>query len=145
MDNIDTKKLLFRVASEVVSVAKDLAPYKTGNLARDIQVLEVEETFATIGNTKLADYAKFVHEGTGIHGARKKRIKPKKGKALKTPFGFRKSVAGQKAQPYLTNALSEYANRGGLKRALDDFGDEANEDIIESFKKSINNHNITWS
>lgn len=138
------KNLLYRVGAEVVNEAKDIAPYAKGNLKRDIQVFtdDINKLEIDIGNTLLAPYALYVHEGTGLFGPKKKRITPKKAKALKTPYGYRKSIAGQKAQPYLSDGLENYINNGGLNRALDAAADDVGEEVFKDIKKSLKNVNI---
>lgn len=135
------EKLLFRVGSEVANEAKKIAPYKTGNLKRDIQIFDehLNKGEVSIGNTLLAEYASFVHNGTGLYGKHKKRITPKRKKALKTPFGTFKSVAGQKAQPYLRDGLSNYIKSGGLDRAVDECGDDLNEEIAKNLFEGLSN------
>ena len=86
------KNFLFRIGSGIVLKAKYIAPIKTGNLKKDIQVFDdrIEGLEIEVGNTKLAPYAKFVHDGTAPHV-----IKPKKMKALanvKTGQMFGKKV-----------------------------------------------------
>jgi len=141
MNNDDQaiKNLLFRIGSEVASKAKDLAPYDTGNLQKDIQVWDenIDNYEISIGNSKLTPYAPFVHSGTGIHGKYKRKITPKKGKALKTPYGLKASVDGQKANPYLINGLEEYVNGGGLNRALNDTGDDISEEVFKNISESF--------
>jgi HK97 gp10 family phage protein len=56
-----------------------------------------------------AGYGRYVHEGTGIYGPKKKKIVPKTKKALAFVVGgkklVRRSVKGMKARPWLRNAL----------------------------------------
>jgi len=147
MDDIgqeSIKKLLRRVGEETVSKARDVAPYVTGNLHDDIQLftenlgsLEIE-----IGNSLIVKYAPWVHNGTGLYGKYKTKIVPKNKKALKTPFGIFKSTNGQKAQPYLTDGLSNYIKSGGFDRALNDAGDDLSEEIFDGLKKSLKNITI---
>jgi HK97 gp10 family phage protein len=55
-----------------------------------------------------ADYAVFVHDGTGLYGPRKQKIVPKTARALKIPgIGYRKSTRGQKPQPFMETAREE--------------------------------------
>jgi len=137
------KNLLFRVASEVSSGAKDIAPILSGNLQNDIKVyMNESDLSAEIGNSKLTPYAEFVHNGTGLYGQYKTKIVPKKGKALKTPFGYRKSVAGQKAQPYLKDALKTYVNGGGLDRALSSCATSLKKEVIKNIEISLKNVSI---
>jgi len=144
-DNLQAiEKLLFRVGSEVANEAKETAPYQTGNLKRDIQVFSehLDKGEVSIGNSLLAEYAPFVHEGTGLYGKHKRKITPKNKKALKTPFGIFKSTKGQKAQPYLTDGLSNYIKSGGFDRAIDACGDEMSEEIFDNLKDSLKNIEI---
>jgi hypothetical protein len=134
--NKDKKNLeafLFRVGSEIVSDAKNLAPYATGNLERDIQLWDdnISNLEIEVGNSKLTPYAVWVHDGTKPH-----EIRPKNKKALKTPFGPRKKVnhPGTKANPYLQNAVDNYDS----KPALNDLGDKICEDVFENIKKGFN-------
>lgn len=136
ISNIDKKHIeafLLRVGSEIVSDAKDIAPFATGNLIADVQVWDdnISNLEIEIGNSKLAPYAIFVHDGTKPH-----EIRPKNKKALKTPFGPRKKVnhPGTKANPYLQNAVDNYNS----KPALSDLGDKISEDIFENIKKGFN-------
>jgi len=134
------ENLLFRVASEVASGAKDVAPLLSGNLQNDIKVdMDEDKLEASVGNSKLTPYAVFVHDGTGLYGKYHMRIVPKKGKALKTPFGYSKSVAGQKAQPYLKDALKTYVNGGGLDRALKSCQNNLKKEILEGMKENLKN------
>ncbi|MGE4517307.1 MAG: HK97 gp10 family phage protein [Arcobacteraceae bacterium] len=135
MNDIDKKHIeafLFRVGSEIANDAKDLAPYATGNLERDIQVFDdnISNLEIEIGNSKLTPYARFVHDGTEPH-----EIRPKNKKALKTPFGVRKKVnhPGTKANPYLQKAVDNY----NFNPALSELGDKISEDVFESIKKSL--------
>lgn len=56
-------------------------------------------------------YARFVHDGTGLFGPKKRKITPKTKKALRfkpkgsARFVIRRSVAGMVANPFLKDAL----------------------------------------
>ncbi len=130
-----TKKLLFRVASGIVSDAKRIAPRASGNLKKDIQVISVDTARALIGNTRIASYAKFVHEGTKPH-----TIKPKKKKALKTPYGLFRSVKhpGTKANPYLVNAADGFFVSTKFDNAVRAFENETAQKIELEINKKIN-------
>lgn len=137
--NIDkiSENFLFQVGSEVTEIAREkTAPIKTKNLKRDIQVINVSSKSVTIGNTLKASYAKFVHNGTGIYGPEKRKITPKKARALKTPYGFRKSIKGQKANPYLENAFNEYV-KSGLKRVTNSLAKEIGTKIASDIKVTL--------
>ena len=57
------------------------------------------------------NYARYVHDGTGVYGPRHTPIRPRRGKFLRfRPRGSRKwiyarQVKGMKPNPFLTNAL----------------------------------------
>ena len=110
------ERLLFRAASEVVERAKVIAPYKTGNLQRDIQVFDddINQGEVSIGNTALASYAPYVHYGTGRQARGRSRSPNKR---------------GQKAQPYLEDALDDCA--GGMS-----------DEIFNNIRDSLNNFRI---
>jgi len=133
------KKLLVRVGEEAATEARKIAPYDTSNLHNDIQVFDskLSSLEIEIGNSLLAPYARFVHEGTGLYGKYKQKIVPKTKKALKTPFGVFKSTKGQKAQPYLTDAVSNYINSGGLDKAINDAGNELSAEIFKKIKEEL--------
>lgn len=137
--NIDkiSENFLFQVGSEVTEIARDkTVPFVTGNLRKDIQVIDVSPKSVTVGNTLKASYAKFVHYGTGIYGPKKRNITPKKARALKTPYGFKKSIKGQKANPYLKNAFNEYL-KSGLKRATKSLAKEIGTKIASDIKVTL--------
>lgn len=116
------------------------APVVTGRLRGDITVFpQTKPNEISVGNSALIDYAVYVYYGTGIYGPKKKRITPKKAKALKTPYGYRTSVAGQKANPYLDDALDALVRSGRLNRLLGEFGDDMSEEIFEGITASLNN------
>lgn len=137
--NIDkiSENFLFQIGSEVADIAGEkTAPFKTGNLRKDIQVINVSPKSVTIGNTLKASYAKFVHGGTGLYGPKKAKITPKKARALKTPYGFKKSIKGQKPNPYLENAFNEYV-KSGLKRATNSLAKEIGTKIASDIKVTL--------
>ena len=136
ISNADKKHIeafLFKVGGEIVRDAKDIAPYATGNLQSDIQVWDdnISNLEVELGNSRLAPYAWYVHEGTDPYV-----IRPKNAKALKTPYGPRKKVnhPGIKANPYLENAVLIYNS----KPALDDLGNKICEDVFINIKKGFN-------
>jgi len=137
------KDLLYRIGAEIKNEAQREAPYRTGNLRNDLQVFDdkIAQLEVRIGQTKLAPYAVYVHVGTGISGPKKARIYPKKKKALNTPWGPRKSIAGQKPNPYMTRALANYKT-GGLNRALDYAAVDIGQAIIKDIRAALKSPNI---
>ena len=113
------------------------APYRTGDLKASHTVQEVGPLSVAVGTNLV--YAKWVHEGTGIYGPRKVRITPTKKKALYWP-GARhpvKSVAGQKANPYMERALELV-----YPEVPDILSDPLLEGIAEEIQKSLKNITI---
>ena len=134
ISDIDKKHIeafLFRVGNEIAIDAKDLAPYATGNLERDIQVrddniskLEIEVGNSSItgtGKENPGNYALYVHEGTGIYARNRSKT------------NGRLKKGGIKPQPYLENAVDNY----NFKPALDDLGNKICEDVFENIKKGF--------
>ena len=124
----ELQDLLFRIATEVANRAKEIAPVVTGNLRNDIQVFDehISSGFVEVGNTTIAPYAKAVHFGTKPY-----EIRPKRAKALKTPYGLYKKVKhpGIKANPYLEKALDDVNKDGSIDKIFDNFS-EVEEMII---------------
>lgn len=129
------KKFLFRVGSEIANIAKEKAPYKTGNLKKDIKVISYSHKKAIVGNTKLAPYARFVHEGTKPHiiKAKNKKVLASKGKI----FGKKVNHPGTKANPYLKNAANRYINSSGFTRAKSALANEVKNRLINDIKKAV--------
>ncbi|CUU80055.1 HK97 gp10 family phage protein [Campylobacter hyointestinalis] len=131
------EKFLFRVGSEVANEAKKIAPYKTGNLKKDIQVISVNDKSVTIGNTKLAPYAKFVYFGTKPHIIKVKKAKALANKKSGLVFGKKVNHPGTKANPYLKNALDSYIKGGGFTRAKSALANEVRNRIVNDIKKAV--------
>lgn len=131
------KKFLFRVGSETANEAKKVAPYKTGNLKKDIGVISVNDKSVTIGNTTLASYAKFVHYGTKPHIIKAKKAKALANKKSGLVFGKKVNHPGTKANPYLKNAFENYIKSGGLARAKSALANEVRNRIVNDIKKAV--------
>ncbi len=131
------KRFIFRVASEVVNNAKEIAPYKTGNLKKDIKVISYSHKKAVIGNTKLAPYAKFVHFGTKPHMIKIKKAKALANKKSGLVFGKMVNHPGTNANPYLKNAFDNYVKNGGLARAKSALANEVKNRLINDIKKAV--------
>jgi hypothetical protein len=130
----DTKVLLGKVALLGVAEAKKLVPRATGNLGRTIRVGTVTDKSAQVvaGGTSSVGYARYVEEGTGIHGPRKRRITPRRARMLSWVAGgsrrtgrgpgarriFAKSVAGRKATPYLVPGVQRAVERAGVRDTI---------------------------
>jgi HK97 gp10 family phage protein len=123
---------MLRRGVRVQARARRNAPSKTGRLRTSIEVASVPRvvagvtTFAIVVGTDL-EYAKWVHDGTGVYGPRHTPIRPKTGSVLvfegrrlgvqlkKGGKGPRivvvREVAGQKARPFLKDALKAVRGR----------------------------------
>jgi hypothetical protein len=113
--------------------ARRNAKARTGRLRGSIEVASVPRvvsgvtTFAIIVGSNL-DYAKWVHDGTGIYGPRHTLIRPKssqylvfparrlgvtlKGSKRKPRMVFTPQVKGQHPNPFLKDALRAARGRG---------------------------------
>lgn len=131
----------YRIASKIANEAQDIAPVRTRNLRNDIKVYEEGDMVMSVGNSNLASYAKYVHNGTGLYGPHKKRIFPKTKKALAFTYKgkkmVRKSVKGQRAQPYLTDAAKTYIIAGGFDAAVTELADEIGTTLAGMVKKQL--------
>lgn len=140
MTNSESIERFLDLAGEMLrSDAVREAPVREGRLRGDITVFPKRRGEVSVGNTTLIDYAKHVYYGTGIYGRRGQRIVPKRGKALKTPWGYRTSVAGQRANPYLDRALESMVSSGRLDRLLDGFVDEMDAEIFDRISAGLQN------
>jgi hypothetical protein len=82
----DTEKMMGFLGQIVVGEAKiNTRPFrKTGNLGRSIRVDSVTRSSVTViaGGSGGVGYARFVEQGTGIYGPKKRKIVPKHAKML---------------------------------------------------------------
>jgi HK97 gp10 family phage protein len=103
---------LLRAAGVVEAADVAEAPVRTGNLADRIRKY-LEGRRAHIVST--APYSIHVHQGTGIYGPHKTKIVPTTKKALAFQIGgktlIRRSVKGQKANPFMTRGLNKVERR----------------------------------
>jgi hypothetical protein len=103
-----------RAVSSVVrkteAIAVATAPVDEGRLKNARNSGVRDEGTRLVGFVEFTvDYALFVMKGTGIYGPTGQRIKPKTAKLLAFRIDgqlvFAKSVRGQRAQPFLVEAL----------------------------------------
>ena len=100
---------------------------------------KIDSFSISVGNTKLAPYAKFVYFGTRPHV-----IKPKKMKALANKksgqiFGKRVNHPGTKANPYLEKAFSEYVSSASFEKAKEQLAKDIGDETVKFITSSINN------
>lgn len=101
---------MLRRGRKVQSAARRRINSRTGALSRSIEVdiVIVDRTAGARIGTNLS-YARFVHDGTGVHGPNRRPIKPTRRKAL--AFGgvggnvVVASSRGQRGTHFLRNAL----------------------------------------
>lgn len=103
----------------ILRIEKKEAPVKSGNLRRNIE-FSYKPISAMV--YPRSGYAVFVESGTGLYGARKDYIRPKRAKVLAFKINgkmiFAKKVKGQKANPFVarTADLAE----GKINKIFDD-------------------------
>lgn len=89
------------------------APRDHGKLAGSFKVRKEGEMSYTVFTP--TEYASFVHEGTGIYGPAGRRITPKRASVLVFDWmgdtWFRKSVAGQRPNPFADRAIAKSERR----------------------------------
>lgn len=99
----DKRQKMQRVVLAGEAIAKREAPVKTGHLRRTITSrVERGGDRGVIGTN--APHARSVHEGSRPH-----TIRPRRAKALKTPYGIFKKVKhpGTRANPFLTRTAKK--------------------------------------
>jgi hypothetical protein len=130
----DTKAQLRAMQIATVSEAQALVPRKSGHLQRSIRPGRVADDFAIV--EARTPYARYVEEGTGLYGPKKKRIVPKTKKAMRwkgsgvrlsgrsrsgaegTGWAFATSIKGRRKTPYLIPGAKAAMRKAGLKDAI---------------------------
>lgn len=104
-----------RTAARTQRHARSEVPVRQGTLQNSIHIINSGRLSAVVKPT--ADYALYVHEGTGVYGPKKRRIVAK-GRALAFQVDgqivFRKSVKGQKPNKFMKRtyeAVQPWAQR----------------------------------
>lgn len=136
--------LLETVAREVVKIAQEEAPEKSGELKGSIDIISISDTEAIVGhkyNDKIVVnwrgaktiYPLFVHEGTSAHV-----IMPRTKKALhwKGASHHVRSVKhpGQKANPYFKRAVKNKRIETIIRKYVDNLVKQVAKDIEDSSK-----------
>ena len=110
---------LLRRGEKVVSRAKSLCPVASGRLRNSITPELVETSVGPVVRVGTnVEYARFVHDGTGIYGPRAQRIEPTRTKVFKWKakgagaafanddgYVIASSTAGMRGVPFLRDAL----------------------------------------
>ena len=98
---------LIHAAEAIEGKAVKGAPVATSNLANAItSSVDDDGEEARVFVSDAAPYGIFVHEGTGLFGPKKQRIRPKKAQALFWPGAAHpvRSIAGMQGRPFLHDA-----------------------------------------
>ena len=113
----DTKQTIDEQGRRYVSIARQEAPRKTGKFASGLTYrpfISVRQNQVSAGFEALAPspLARWIKKGTGIHGPRKRRIVPRKAKALRFEIGgtvvFARSTQGMQKNPYHNRAFRRW-------------------------------------
>jgi Bacteriophage HK97-gp10, putative tail-component len=123
------KPVLKALQIATVSEAQKRVPRKTGHLQRNIVPGALTDDHAIV--EARTPYARYVEEGTGIHGPRKKRIQPGvvmawkangrltgRARARGSSTIFATSTQGAKAQPYLVPGAKAAVEASGSKDVI---------------------------
>lgn len=111
----DTLLFTREVVAAIAVRARQLAPRDSGNLRRRINP-DPPRAFGTrVTSRVVADtpYAIYQHEGTGVYGPRRARIRPTRRRALRFRWKkvgavvFFRSVAGTRPTKFLVRAVDE--------------------------------------
>jgi phage gpG-like protein len=101
-----------RVQTRARQILREAGRIDTGRLVNSITVQMITRAGAPVAQIGTnVEYARFIHDGTGIYGPRGAPIRPKRGDFLVfTPKGstqvvFARQVRGIRPTPYLKNAL----------------------------------------
>lgn len=104
---------LFARGKRIESTAKRLCPVDHGRLRSSITTQFYSSGAGTVIRVGTdVEYARFVHDGTGIYGPRGAVIRPRRSKVLvfqgsngKTAFA--RYVRGSEGRPFMTRAMRE--------------------------------------
>ncbi|MFD7507893.1 HK97 gp10 family phage protein [Streptomyces sp. NPDC059853] len=105
--------LVRQVTADVAAAAQRRAPVVNGQLRASIRTSVTGTGTEVRGEVYTPlEYARYVHEGTGIYGPARRPIRPVRAKALswRGPGGrrvFAAEVRGQRPNPFLLDALME--------------------------------------
>lgn len=97
---------------EIPTVTSNLRNQKAINISLDGDRGELVYT---------QEYGLFVNEGTGIFGPSGKPITPKKAKALKTPYGPRKSVKGMEGRHFVEKGMAKLDPAASYERGMGNY------------------------
>ncbi len=68
-----------------------------------------------------APYGRWVNEGTGIYGPYGKKIVPRNAKALKTPYGPRKSVKGMEGRRFVEKGVADLDPQAAFETGMENY------------------------
>lgn len=133
-----TRQVLAQLAEYLRDLATDQGriPFKTGQLRKSITSQVLSDTEAVVGTNLY--YARWVHDGTGLYGPMRRKIVPKKKKALHWPGAAHpvKSIKGMKARPFLAQAAEELTRRPLPPLIRNTVGEEIAREIEQQLRKT---------
>jgi hypothetical protein len=101
------KEAMTRATLTLLGVVMRRVPVgKTGNTRRSHTYHVAPDSSRGVVGTK-SRIARYIHDGTGLYGPKKRKITPVTKKALRTPYGPRKSIKGMRPRPYMRDAAQE--------------------------------------
>ncbi len=68
-----------------------------------------------------AEYGRYVDEGTGIYGPKGEKITPKRAKALKTPYGPRKSIKGMRGRHFVDKGVADLDPQAAFEQGMENY------------------------
>lgn len=104
-------QLVARVTRDVLRTVEIQCPKRTGDTSRSFRSEVVVRPNRQIRGRVYSDdpVVRYLEEGTGLYGPRRRRITPRTAKALRFEAGgqiiFRKSVRGMEPQPFMKRSL----------------------------------------
>lgn len=102
---------IYRRSQAVAARAKRNAPVRSGRLRSSIGVKIGTRNGEVVGRVgSSVNYARYVHDGTGLFGPKATRIQPKRSGGVLVFEGangtvFAKSTAGMRGRPFMLDAL----------------------------------------
>lgn len=101
------------LAEEALDVMREVAPRDTGNLAASFRIRKRSPTDYVIESD--TEYAEYVLTGTGLHGPRRRVIRPRRARALRFEADgeivFARYVRGQRPQNFAAETVERVEHR----------------------------------
>lgn len=105
------KEQLSDIADDGLEILKDVAPSDSGEMVNSMYKEEYEDGYFVGTDTGTCLHAKYANDGNP--GNSGNRIVPTHAKALKTPYGYFRSVSTYKGSHFTTKAARMIASKYG--------------------------------